>query len=176
MTCIIGIVNDEKIYMGADSLGSAGCHCVTRKDVKVFKKNDFIFGYTSSYRMGQLIRFNFTPPKIHEEQDVFEYMVVEFIPELRTCLKNGGFTKINNNEETGGAFLVGFKKRLFMIDNDFQVGEAMANYDSVGCGYEIALGSLFSTTGKPKNRILTALCAAEEFSNGVRKPFIVEEL
>ncbi len=182
MTCIVGLIENNKIYIGADSLGSADYNCTTRKDSKVFVKNDFIIGYTSSFRMGQLIRYNFTPSKIYDDQDVFEYMVINFISDLRMCLKNGGYTKIESNKETGGIFIVGYKNRLFSIHSDFQVGESMHSFESVGCGYALALGSLYTTQGNPykkdnaKKRIITALEAAQEFSNGVRQPFIIKSI
>ena len=177
MTCIIGIVEKDKIYMGADSLGSASTWCKTRKDKKIcIKKSvddiEFIIGYTSSYRMGQLLRYNLQIPRV-DKLELHEYMVTKFIPAIRECFKDGGYARKKDDEEKGGQFLVGVKNRLFQIECDYQVGESVHNYDSVGCGFELALGSLFSTADieAPENRINIALEAAEEFSNGVRKSF-----
>jgi hypothetical protein len=158
--------------MGADSAGVGGYYIERRKDEKVFINGDFIIGFTSSFRMGQLLRFTFSPPKIKENQDIYQFMVSDFVESVRQCLKSGGYTKIESNEETGGMFLVGYKGRLFTIAPDFQVGELLIDYASVGCGSDIALGSMYSTDGKPiTERIMTGLKAAEEFSAGVRGPF-----
>lgn len=172
MTCIVALVEKGTIHMGADSAGVAGFELRRRADSKVFVLGDFIIGFTSSFRMGQLLRYNFQLPTQKENQDVFAYMVTDFIEAVRVCLKQGGYANVNSNEETGGTFLVGYKKRLFCIDSDFQVGEFLEPYASVGCGESYALGSFYSTEKLQANeRLKKALEAAEMFSAGVRGPF-----
>jgi len=177
MTCVIGFTDGENIYMGADSAAVANYSIRRRSDPKVFINGEFIIGYTSSFRMGQLLRFGFSPPKIKECQDIFEYMVTDFVESARERFKSGGYTKISSNEETGGTFLAGFRGRLFTIEGDFQVSEQSGSFAAVGCGEDIALGSMFSTVGaEPEQRIMTALKAAEEYSAGVRGPFNILKL
>ena len=59
MTCIVGLVHNGIVYIGGDSAAITidGVQFL-RSDPKVFIKEDFLIGFTSSYRMGQLIRFN----------------------------------------------------------------------------------------------------------------------
>ena len=176
MTCIVGLVNKGKVFIGADSLAASGTAKTIRSDQKVFINGDMVMGFTSSFRMGQLLQYVLKLPMIHSDQDVFEYMVVEFIEAVRTTLKEGGYTRIRDNEESGGTFLVGFKGRLFEIDDDFQVGESPIGYAAAGCGADIALGSLFTSNDtdiSPKDRIHTALEAASSFSTSVAPPFHV---
>jgi hypothetical protein len=178
MTCIVGLLDKGTIYMGADSAGTnENFEQTIRRDEKVFIKGDFIFGCTTSFRMLQLIRYAFTPPARKEGQDAFEYMVTDFMDGLRSCLKTGGFTTVNNGVETGGFFLVGHKGRLFRIECDFQVGENTLPYDADGCGRGYALGSMFATEVlAPTERITKALQAAETFNAGVRGPFNILKL
>ena len=174
MTCVVAIKDHGKIYMGADSAASTAYQIRRRKDSKIFINGEFIIGYTSSYRMGQLLRYKLSPPKQKENQDVFEYMATDFVDAVRECLKSGGYAKTESGEESGGTFLVGYHGRLFTIYSDFQVAEQIGDYAAVGCGEELALGSLFSTEGmrsSPEERIRTALSAAEEYCLGVRSPF-----
>jgi hypothetical protein len=139
---------------------------------KVFRNGDFVFGFTSSFRMGQLLRYSFIPPKHDKDMETYKYMVSVFVEAVRLCFKDGGYTTINNNEESGGTFLVGYDGRLFGIDADFQVWEQTCGYDAVGCGWAIALGSLYSTNNlPPKERVIQALKASEQFNSGVRGPF-----
>ena len=175
MTCIAAVVYDNVVYMGADSAGVAGYNLVVRADQKVFINGEFLIGFTSSFRMGQLLRYAFKPPRFHEdEKDLYAYMVTDFIDAVRACLKGGGYAQKTNEEETGGCFLVGVRGRLFQIEDDYQVGELTCNYNAVGCGEAYALGVL-SVTGAidPDERIRLALSSAEKFSAGVRGPFIV---
>ena len=178
MTCIVGMVDNEKVYMGGDSAGVADLDIVTRKDVKVFKKDDFIIGFTTSFRMGQLLRFKLNVPKRHQDTDVYEYMVTDFIDAVRTCLKNGGYAQQHSGEESGGTFLAGYAGRLFEICGDYQVGECSLPYQAVGCGWSYAKGCLFGlpSTMSPENKIKKALGAASEFSAGVRGPFVIESI
>lgn len=181
MTCIVGLAKDGKVYLGGDSAGVAGLDLTVRKDKKVFKNGEFVMGFTSSFRMGQILQYDFEPPSIDEFEangkprtdDVkMEYMVRKFVPALRQCFKEHGYTKIDSNRESGGTFLVGFRGRLFAIQSDFQVAESVGDYQAVGCGEAYALGSLFTKNeDEPQARLETALKAAELFSGGVTAPF-----
>lgn len=178
MSCIVGIVENGKMYFGADSAGvDSSFNLRVRKDEKVFINSGFIMGFTSSFRMGQLLRYSFTPPQIKENQDVYSYMATDFVDAVRDLFKRGGYLVSEKGEEQGGSFLVGYKGRLFNIQDDFQVAECVENYDAVGCGEGYALGSLYSTQKlEPKERLKTALECAENFSAGVRAPFNFIEL
>lgn len=176
MTCIVGIIEKEKVYIGGDSAGVAGLDVTIRKDTKVFKKGDFLIGYTSSFRMGQIIRFSFNPTRYNPEDDVYEYMCTHFINDLRAAFRNGGFLETDKSVESGGTFLVGFKGRLFTINNDFQVGESADDFDACGCGTPYALGCLEidkESDYSPASRIERALTVAAKFSGGVRPPFVI---
>ena len=107
--------------------------------------------------------------------DVDRFMATTFINAVRDCLREGGWMGMEDNRELGGTFLVGIRDRLYVVDSDFQVGYTADGYDSVGCGRELALGSLYSTEGvPPAMRLTAALGAASRFSTGVRGPFTIE--
>lgn len=181
MTCIVGVVSGGKVLIGGDSAAVWGdsLGIVVRNDRKVFRNGDFVMGFTSSFRMGQLLAFNFNPPKPRQGVDIFAYMVTDFVDAARQRMKDGGFTRVKDNwSEQGGTFLVGYAGRLFQIADDFQVGESTHGFDAVGCGHHIALGSLHSTREwtDPEKRAREALATAETFSAGVRSPFFIESI
>lgn len=177
MTCIVGLVDENKVYIGGDSAGVAGYGLTVRADEKVFINGDFVMGFTSSFRMGQLLRYSLNPPKYHPDIDLIEYMVTSFIEAVRKCLKEGGVAEKKDDKERAGTFLVGFNGKLFKIDSDYQVGVPALTFDACGCGEDIALGSMYSNSSLPPiERITQALEAAEQFSAGVRHPFIVKYL
>ena len=176
MTCIVGLVDKKSVWIGGDSAGSNGYQIRIRKDTKVFQIGDFLIGYTTSFRMGQLLRFS-TPPKHDDKSEPYHFMVNTFVPWLRDLFRSGGFLTIENNVERGGFFLVGFANRLFAIEADFQVAEQSIGFHAVGSGDDVALGSLWSTKGmEPRKRLLTALKASTEFCSGVRPPFKILKL
>lgn len=183
MTCIVGLVDKDTgaVWLGGDSAGVADLDLTVRADKKVFRikspegRDEFILGFTTSFRMGQLLRYALKPPSITGDLD--EYMCTTFIDAVRQCLKDGGYAKKTNEEESAGQFLVGVRHRLFTIHDDYQVGETLSGYDAVGCGENIAKGAMFANTSlSPKQRIEQALQAAEAHSAGVRAPFHIEKL
>lgn len=174
MTCIVGLVDKEKVFIGGDSASSSASNVFVRKDPKVFKNGEFIIGCTSSFRMIQLLRYTLKPPEVGSKE-IYEYMCTDFINAVRQCFRCGGYSRKIDEVEEGGFFLVGYKDRLFRIEEDFQVGETLNGMDAVGCGGDFALGSLYSTVGTPEEKVLKALEAAEFLSTGVRRPFIILE-
>jgi len=175
MTCIVGVATkDGSVYLGGDSAGAAGWEIRIRADEKVFVNGQFVFGFTSSFRMGQLLRYKLHPPEQPDKMPDHEYMATLFIDAVRGCLKGGGFAKKDNEAEEGGSFLVGYHGKVYEIGSDYQVAINADGYAAVGCGAQIALGAMYTTPdGDPETRLLTALAAAERFSNGVRGPFTV---
>jgi hypothetical protein len=168
MTCIIGLVDKGDVYMGGDSAGVDGLYLTIRADEKVFINGPFIMGFTTSFRMGQLLRYKFNPTAQTIQQDDMQYMVTTFIDAVRKCFTDNDF----GETKKGGQFLVGYKGKLYTIDVDFQVGIPAKLYDAVGCGSDLALGAMYATPElDPLKRITTALKAASTFSAGVAAPF-----
>lgn len=172
MTCIAGLVHDGEVYIGGDSAGIAGYHLVPRADAKVFRNGPYLIGFTSSFRMGQILRYEVVLPE-PASGDLMRHMVTQFIPAVRAALTEHGWAEKNNEREAGGTFLVGVKGRLFEINDDHQVGESLADFAAVGCGATYAMGAMAVTKGDPERRVLRALKVAERFSAGVRGPFVV---
>lgn len=179
MTCIAGVVEGGEVFIGADSAGvdSGSLSIFTMTNSKLFRLGEeMLIGYTSSFRMAQLIKYHLEPP-IFDDSDLERQLVTKFIPPLRQCLSEGGFTRKIDGVESGGEFLIGLRGRLFFVDIDFMVGETTHGYGAVGCGMYLALGSLASTKGLPPHgRIIRALEAATLHSAGVRPPFFVDHV
>lgn len=178
MTCIAGVVDGDQVFIGGDSAGLCGYELTVRADQKVFRNGPFLFGFCGSFRMGQLLRYAFVPPKHPRRQDVYRYMVTTFVDAVRDCLKKGGLARKEHEvEEIEGSFLVGYRGRIFSIDTDYQVGESLDGFAALGVGADAARGALFANgRGQAKQRVRQALEAAERFSGGVRRPFFIQVL
>ena len=175
MTCIAGLVHDGAVWLGGDSAGCSSWDLTVRADPKVFVSGSYVMGFTTSFRMGQLLRYAFTPPEPDYVHDLHRFMCTAFTDSLRQCLKDGGWAEKDKDREAGGVFLVGTHGRLFSVEADYQVAEAADPFMAVGCGADAALGALHATAGrgmKPDKRLEAALAAAERFSNGVRGPYV----
>ena len=180
MTCIIGFVcpNSGKVYIGGDSAGVSGYNIQIRGDEKVFRNGPFLMGFTTSFRMGQLLRYSLEPPEHPQDMDDMRFMVTQFIPAAKKCLKDGGWLKTKDGQDDGGAFLVGYRGRLYEIDDDCQVGKISDNIASVGCGSHTALGAMYGLHQwtDPYARIGKSLEITTHLNGGVRPPFVIEEM
>lgn len=178
MTCIVGLVEDETIFMGCDSMVTTGYTTQLLTLKKVFRNRDMLIGFSGSVRMCNLLQYAFTIPEHPDYMSIETYLTTSFIDALRTLLKDtGNATKTNEQEQSLGYFLLGYKKRLFTIGSDYSLIEVMEGYNSVGSGSEIALGAMFATQHsdiKPKKRIELALKAATHYCNGVNEPYYFE--
>jgi hypothetical protein len=173
VTAVVGLVHAGAIYLGADSAGVSGWNVQARLDPKVFANGPFLVGFSTSFRMGQLLRWSFTPPERHADVEIERFMSTTFVDAVRACLKAGGYAKKENEVEAAGEFLVGYEGRLFGVDADYQVEETLSGYNVIGSGRDAALGALYASKGQdPDRRVRIALEAAAAHNIGVRPPFI----
>jgi 20S proteasome alpha/beta subunit len=176
MTCIVGIVAKDGVYMGCDSLASEpdSLNKYPIKGVfKVFHNGPFLMGACGSFRMCQILQHSFKPPKKPKSMEDMEFMTTKFVNEIRRCFLKRGFGTIMKGESNlGGNFLVGYNGRLYDVRDDFQINEWEWGYATAGSGSSFALGSLFMTeSNEPEERIIYALETAAHFNAGVAPPF-----
>lgn len=168
MSCIVGLVDHNKVWVGCDSMSSDETVKLVRKDDKFFRPiENAVIGFSGSYRAGQILRCTKGLLTKRSKCDE-EYLIRRFIPKIEKV-----FDKRNNNE-LECPFLLAFENRLFQVDVDFQLAESATGYDAVGSGSYYALGSLSSTEEfkiSPEERIYLALKAAEIHGRGVGRPF-----
>lgn len=172
MTCIVGWVDGNTSWIGGDSAGVAGYDLHVRADQKVFKNGPMLFGFTTSFRMGQVLRYALEIPDHDPRIDDDKFLVTTFVDAVRSCLKNAGFASKDKEQEQGGQFLVAYRGRIVMVEGDYQVAVVSDGYCAVGCGAQVAMGAMYASPHlSGRARIENALQAAERFSAGVRGPF-----
>jgi ATP-dependent protease HslVU (ClpYQ) peptidase subunit len=179
MTCIVAIAQNGTVYMGSDHAASddKSGWVMSRKEPKVFKVGQYGIAFTDSFRMGQILQYSWTPPKYtptKTNSGLDKFMRTKFIDSVKAAFKDHGFGDIGGtDEDTGGIFIVGLEGRIFVVDEDFHVGENVVNYMAEGSGGMFALGALHATKNQknPRVRLKLALEAASEFSMSVAPPF-----
>lgn len=171
MTCVVGIVKKEGVFLGADS-GAFNEDDLTynvRKDEKIFQRGEMIIGFCSSFRMGQLLKYRLEIPKQPKNISDLEYMSTLFIDAVKTCFEQNDY---DDFKEEDCNFMVGYKGCLYVIMQDFQVAVHAEGYAAIGSGEAIAVGALYATRDEsPEKSIEIALNAAENHSMAVKKPF-----
>lgn len=176
MTCIIGMVQDGKVYMGGDSqVSRSGNFYITQRE-KVFRVGEFIIGSAGSIRMSNIMQYHFSPTPI-EIENIDRYMVINFVEQIRGIFKDLGFSTIENNVESCGEFLVGVRGKLYRIDSDFQVDREVFDIMAVGSGENHAMGAMLALSDLlPEQRIRRSLEIVSQLNCTVCAPFYVEIL
>lgn len=178
MTCIIGLAHEGTVYIGCDSAGSNSWTARPVNTPKLIRLGEVLIGYTDSYRMGQILQYHLAiPPRNVGETDE-HYLIVSFGEAVRSTLKAQGYTKIDNNTEEGGVFVVGYKGKVYTFQSDFSIVNHADGLEAVGLGEYIALGAMAALESlHPRERILKSLEIVARFQpNGVLPPFHVEAM
>lgn len=179
VTCIVGIEDrvSGTVLLGADSYSSDYTVSQSRSgaDTKVFRIGPYVVGFSTSWRMGQILRYHVTLPDPPKRGALHRHMVTAVVPVIREAFKAHGWLTANSSEpnrDVGGAFLVGVRGMLFEIASDFQVGHVADGYNAIGCAYHVALGALYANAGAaPRARARLALEAAVAHGTHVKPPF-----
>ena len=163
MTIIIGYIDEENrmMHMFGDTQGTDGSFNKTvRHDDKVFQKGDMLFGFTSSYRMGQLLKYKLKIPQhLTLTMSDSEYMYTLFIDAVIELFEKNGFQKKENEVKEGGEFLVAYRGTLYRVHCDYQIEVSVDNFHTCGCGREYAIGALnVLVSHKKKNQTINSIC------------------
>lgn len=181
MTCIVAIAQNDTVYMAADHAASdeKSGWILARKDPKVFKVGQYGIAFTDSFRMGQILQYNWTPPKYTPTKTnagLDKFMRTKFVDSVKAAFKDNGYGNFGSSADEGdcgGIFIIGVEGKIFTMDEDFHIGENIINYMAEGSGAMFALGALHATKNQknPRLRLKAALEAASEFSMSVAPPY-----
>lgn len=136
MTCIVGLEYAGRVFIGGDIQGTGWNNKVIHTTPKVFTKAGVAFGYTTSYRFGQIIEHVLPDPVVPDDEgSIYKWLIAILIPSIKKAMKEGEFDK-------GGNCLIGVKSQLWEMQDDWSVLRSVKGYGAVGSGYEYAHGSM----------------------------------
>ena len=166
MSVVVAIKDKDKVLIGADSQVTRGS---TRKTLnnpnnykiwKVRGVNNCLMAHVGNVRDANIIRLM---EHLVTDYDVFcnnidyEYVVKSIVPDIVEELKKYGFIKNEKYfEGFDSRFIFSFEDQLYVINSDgcvLEVDDCVA----IGSGELEAVGSLLSTEGDPKERIIKAI-------------------
>lgn len=175
MSCVAAVVEDGKVWVGADSAASDGEDMVTLTNRKAFFNGPYLIGAVGSMRMTQLLQYKLEPPSyVDPKVPLIKFMATDFIEAVRRTFSVGGFMAQQDEHSSSGIFLVAFRGHIFRFEGNFQVFERVDGFEAIGCGSPYALGALSVTPlDTAKLRLEKALGAATYFSAHVRKPYLI---
>jgi ATP-dependent protease HslVU (ClpYQ) peptidase subunit len=178
MTCIVALEVDGQVYMGSDRAGSNGFTTLTVAAPKVFRNGPLLVGYTSSFRMGQLLQYGLRVPTESPSWDVDRWVSQELMAAVRATFGEGGWNEAQHGVARGGNWLAAIAGRLYEIQANYAFIRSVTGEYAIGSGEYHALGSLHATRNLgwlPETRILAALNAAAEHVTTVSGPFDLTE-
>ena len=187
MSCIVGVIEGNKVFMGADSAGTApqSLEQVSCKTPKIYTEGNFIIGMVGSYRGIQLMKDYLDLEKREEivrevMPDARPYEVISgIVNDMRNIFIDYGFTETKEGRENGGHFLIGYRAGLYLIQPEYDITEPAYPFYSIGNGDMAAFGALYAMADsamEPVERIKLALSAAQEFSAAVREPWVIDSV
>jgi ATP-dependent protease HslVU (ClpYQ) peptidase subunit len=185
MTCIIGILDNNDIYMGGDSIVSSGTDLFLTNEDKVFIKDKFIFGFSHSIKIAQVLQYSFIPPKHDPNMSDVQYMASVFVDNMIDCFVNKGVIKTCEGEVGCDVFelIVGYHKNLYKIcPPNFTILTTKTKFMATGCGEAYAVGALdimfddeYEDDFNSEEKIIRALETAEKYSL-IKPPFKILKL
>jgi len=174
MSCVAGIVEDGKIWMGGDSAGTTDdglqYSCLRSK---VFHNGEVLIGSVGDGRVQDLFE-NHEMPDIPLGLGAIWHVVtwMEVILASEQPAKEGS--------KLAPGCMVGVRGELFVVSENYNYVQPRQGYWAIGSAGEIALGSLYATAEDGdmsiEDRIEMALAASAEFHSTVRAPFTILSL
>ena len=178
MTLVVAISDGQRLVFAADSAASnlKTGEIYNLDNEKIFSCGPWLIGHTTSYRLGQILRYRVpwpTPPA--DLADLEGFIVSEVVEPVRKALRGAGASKRVQGAENGGSFLVGFAGRIFAIADDYSVVHFPHPFAAIGHGRFVAYGALHALQTANlslEEKCQAALEAAETYDNTVRRPFV----
>jgi len=154
MTCIIAMTYKGKVHMIGDCEGSDGfIKAQYKKNPKCFKNGDFLVGHTTTFRLGQILQYEWNVPEKLQSQSENDYLYKTVIKSLKSTFDNNFFGHKDGVDFEGGTFILGYKGRICVVESNLQLLE-YEDYASCGCGAYHANAAMeaFKLTGWEKTR------------------------
>lgn len=179
MTCIVGLIDGKKVWLGGDRAATdQGLNRTLLKEPKIFAKGDVGFGVCGLPKVMDALKHGIELP-IQADGDDKTFLVTEMVPAIREGLKKFDAAGPDNSPFGGsgeicfqGEILIAYRGRLYRLQGNFQLVEGEEKFASVGSGSRLALGSFEATkkTWGAKKRVLMALEASTK-NAGCAPPF-----
>jgi ATP-dependent protease HslVU (ClpYQ) peptidase subunit len=177
MTAIAAVIHEGKVWMGADSAVTEGSSLTVMATPKVFRVGPFTIGACGSARVVRVLQYGLSVPKQARGVRADEFIATTFVDAVRKALQAAGIAEKKDGRESYEAdFIVAYRGRLWIVDEDYAALEIARDYEGTGSGGDVVRGALGATASlAPRARILRALKLAEEHDALVRRPFTILE-
>jgi 20S proteasome alpha/beta subunit len=163
MTCIVGIVEDNIVYIGGERSLADDHNILSSPIPKVASRDGWIYGYAGTIGIGQLMDIITLP---RAEGAVYKTIKTKIVPALSVAIDNYARDAAEHDTQ----WLIGVNGHLYEVSAaDWGVVEV--EYTAIGGGSQYAFGSLYTSRGNTAiDRVETALYAAIFYSPTCQGP------
>jgi ATP-dependent protease HslVU (ClpYQ) peptidase subunit len=182
MTCIIGMEYHDRVYIAADSMSASGWDRDVTAMSKLHMHGNILFGFADSPRRAQIVKHIWRPTEKQVGESDEEYLVTHVVEGIRKAYKEHGCIENDNGADAGIQLMLGYKGKLYTVENHFQLTRSARGIAALGVGADYALGAIGSINAdfehplksSPSMLLTHCLKVAQEFSSGVSAPFEVK--
>ena len=191
MTVVAGIASAGGIILGADSFASGSDVGFTLAGPKVVelmvhapapgaivkRTLKLLIGASGAPRIASTLKHLVTPPVYDDPSEDPERYVLRLIDVIRDVARARGLIMVRDGQEKlDGRLLIGFKGRLFVVSDDYDLLEPKNGMAAIGCADSVTLAAMlaFHRSGAHHDRYDVLQCALEvaaELDIHVRGPF-----
>jgi ATP-dependent protease HslVU (ClpYQ) peptidase subunit len=176
MSCIVGLIEDDKVWMGADSHCGGDDFRVAMKNPKIIRYGDWLLGSAGQFRAIQVVEHFVEPPR-SLKQSTLRFLIRNWVPKVQQAFEEHGCREQHKNgDDLPSCFLIGARDGLFFVGGDFAVNQ----YDpavAIGSGEAAATGAIRALAPvkelTPHEKIKRALTLAAEHTPSVVPPFTI---
>lgn len=140
MTCIIGIECVDGAIIAGDYLGSNGFTKDHVTQSKISSHSGMLFGYTSTFRFGQIIECCMDDNTLYPPTDsgqTYSWLIRNFVPKVQKSLKDAEYVV-----KSGANAIIVVNKQVWELQDDLSVIRSESGITSVGSGVYHALASV----------------------------------
>lgn len=167
MTTLVGIAGKDFVVMAADSaIVDNNRREISVQTPKIYEVNDYLIGFAGDVRAGQILHYQWKPPRYKTNIHPIEFMGNKIVPSIRSVLKENGFD-LDADRQTSGedklsmSIFISFNAYMFAIDQSFTFNMSERGLFATGSGGDYALGYLYSLRQKNYRTSLLSKVAAE---------------
>lgn len=142
MTCIVAVECSDGAIIGGDYCGSNGFTYSIVSQPKVFEHSNILFGFTSTFRFGQLIEHMLDNDVLYPPQtgsEVYRWLIKDFVPKLRKVIDD---QKYNISDGCNAILVV--NNQVWELQQDLSVLRYEVGLASVGSGAFHAQSSMLT--------------------------------
>lgn len=138
MTTILAVQRKNGFTVAADRQVTADERPYYHRDVnKITQVGDYVIAGAGVSRYCDIVQYGWQPPK-YDGSELYTFMVSQFVPALRKIHEETGYTL---KEDEVFKFIVGLRKQLFYIAEDYSVLRSNKNVYGIGTGAAYAIGA-----------------------------------